>query len=115
MSEFVLLLHENPSAFKDMSATQMQDIVQRYGAWAATLAARNALVAGKKLRDEGGLRLQRGRDGIVASDGPYAEAKDIVGGFFIVSADSYAEARKLVADCPHLDYGWIELREIDPA
>jgi len=44
-----------------------------------------------------------------------AEAAEVIGGYFAVSADSYDDAVKLAAECPHLKYGGrIELREIEP-
>jgi hypothetical protein len=114
MAEFILLLHENPQSFKGLSAAEMQAIVARYTAWTHKIAAAGHLVSGQKLRDEGGVHLRGGRSGVVASSGPYAEASDIVSGFFIVKAASYADAEAVIADCPHFDFGWIELREIDP-
>jgi hypothetical protein len=51
----------------------------------------------------------------VATDGPYAEAKDVIGGFFMVSAADREAARRIADTCPHLDLpgNWIELREVD--
>ena len=47
-------------------------------------------------------------------DGPYAEAKDVIGGFFIIEAESHEEAQRLADDCPHLHGdNWIEVRAID--
>jgi hypothetical protein len=46
-------------------------------------------------------------------DGPYAEAKEVVGGYFIVEADGYDDAVALCRDCPHLAYGRIEVRQLD--
>jgi hypothetical protein len=52
--------------------------------------------------------------GALASDGPYAEAKDVIGGFFMVQAETDADAEKLAASCPHLrGRNWIEIRRID--
>jgi hypothetical protein len=114
MAEFVVLLRENPQHFRGLSAAEMQAIIERYSAWAEGLGAQGNLVAGHKLRDDGGLHVRKGASGIVASSGPYAEAQDIVSGLFIIAAQDLEEARKLIADCPHLELGWIELREIEP-
>jgi hypothetical protein len=47
-------------------------------------------------------------------DGPYAEAKEVVGGYYQIEAESYAEAIELCEDHPHLKYGGrIEVREVD--
>jgi hypothetical protein len=48
------------------------------------------------------------------TDGPYAEAREVIGGLFIVEAQSYDEVVELSKDCPHLDFGAIEIREVDP-
>jgi hypothetical protein len=48
------------------------------------------------------------------TDGPYAEAREVIGGLFILEAADYEEAVALSRDCPHLDFGSIEIREIEP-
>jgi hypothetical protein len=117
MPEFMLLLHENPASFASLSPDEMQRIIQKYSAWSAGLASQGKLVGGDKLRDEGGKHLRRktsagARAAVV--DGPYTEVKEIVGGYFKVAAADYDEAVKLAGDCPHLEFGWIEIREIEP-
>jgi len=47
-------------------------------------------------------------------DGPYTETKEIVGGYFLIEADSYDHAIELSRDCPHFDFGSIEIRELQP-
>lgn len=114
MKDYLLLLHDEVERVSQLSPSDMEAVVARYSAWAGRLAEAGKLAAGHKLRDEGGKRLRRGRNGSEISDGPYAEVNDIVAGLFIIQADDYAEACALAADCPHLDYGWIEIREIEP-
>lgn len=114
MTKYLLLLHETPAQYASMSPADMAAIIERYSAWAARLAERGRLVQGEKLVDEGGRHLRRGAAGVVATDGPYAEAKDVIGGFFIIEAESQAEAQRLADDCPHLHGdNWIEVRAID--
>jgi hypothetical protein len=79
------------------------------------MAQQGKLVGGEKLTDDGGrvLRLQVGQP--VASDGPYAEAQDVVGGYFTINADDDAQAVELAGSCPHLrGTQWIEIRRVDP-
>lgn len=112
---YLLLLHETPADYRGLSAAQMQAIVERYAAWAADLAGRGLLVSGEKLADDGGRHLRLADGAAMASDGPYAEAKDVIGGLFIVKAGSPAEAERLAAGCPHLHgRNWIEIRRIEP-
>lgn len=114
MTKYLLLLHENPAQYASMSLAEMAQIIERYSAWAARLAERGRLVQGEKLVDEGGRQLRCGAAGVIATDGPYAEAKDVIGGFFIIEAESHDEAQRLADDCPHLHgENWIEVRAID--
>lgn len=113
MSEFLVLFREEPALLAKLSPTEMQQIIERYTAWFAKLGASGRLQVGKKLADEGGLHLRRKDGAVVASDGPYAEAKDVVTGAFLFTAADYQEARAVLADCPHYEYGWIELRAVD--
>ncbi|MBL8312831.1 MAG: dehydrogenase [Rubrivivax sp.] len=114
MNQYMLLLHEKPMDAAQVSPAEMKEIVTRYQAWAGELAQRGLLVGGEKLADEGGrhLRLQAGQ--ALATDGPYAEAHDVVGGYFIVKADGEAAAEALARTCPHLEgTQWIEIRRIE--
>ncbi len=114
MHTYLLLLHETPADAVGMSADEMAELVRRYSDWAADLAARGLLVAGDKLADDGGRRLRREADRVLATDGPYAEAHDIIGGFFTLRAADDAGAEALAATCPHLRGGnWIEIRRIE--
>lgn len=115
MNQYLLLLHENPAAYAGMGPEEIGAIIERYAAWATALGERGLLGPSQKLTDDGGLHLRRGAAGSVATDGPYAEAKDVIGGFFIVSAPDREGARRIADTCPHLDLAgnWIELREVD--
>jgi hypothetical protein len=114
MTTYLLLLHERPADAAELGAAEMQALIARYQAWSADLAARGLLVDGEKLTDDGGRHLRR-RDGQpLATDGPYAEAQDVVGGYFVLKADDDAHAERLAATCPHLTGSqWIEIRRIE--
>jgi hypothetical protein len=115
MHAYLLLLHEKPGTFTQHSPAEMAEIVQQYQRWAQDLGARGLLTGGEKLTDDGGRRLHW-RDGQpLASDGPYAEAHDVIGGYFVVQAEGDAAAEALAASCPHLGPDrWIEIRRIEP-
>jgi hypothetical protein len=92
----------------------MQAIIARYRAWREGLADR--ILGGQKLTDEGGRVLTRARGAGGESrvlDGPYTEAKELLAGFFMIEAESYDEAVEVSGSCPHLDHGWITVRQID--
>jgi hypothetical protein len=113
MSKFMLILHEDPTTFSRMSPEEMQRIVKLYRSWREELMAKRQLTDGLKLKDEGGRRMVRRAGKLVVTDGPYTEGKDVVGGVFIIEVASYDDAVALASSCPHLEYGEIEVREVD--
>ncbi len=114
MGQFLLILHDEPADFEDFSPEQLQGVIAEYEAWRSELEAKGQLVGANKLCDEGGRVLTRVDDGVRVIDGPYAEAKEVIGGYFAVEADGYDSAIEIAKGCPHLTYGQrIELREID--
>lgn len=113
MAEYLVLLHEDPAVTRKLSPTEMQALIKRYSEWVGGLRADGFVTVGKKLKDDGGRHLHAEKGEMVVSDGPYAEGKDIISGLFVVTADSYEQAQARLSSGPHLEFGWIELREID--
>ena len=114
MARFMLLLHETPSNYADFSPEDIQKMIQDYTAWRAGLQDNDKLVGGEKLKDEGGKHIISANGEMRVTDGPFMEAKEVIGGYFAISAADYDEAVEICRDCPHLAYGGkIELREID--
>lgn len=114
MPEFVLLLHEAGSVDPNMSPHQMQAIVQRYVAWRARIQRNGRSVTGHKLHDGTGRVITGAGSAMKITDGPYAEAREVIGGLFVIEAANYDEVVGLSKDCPHLDFGSIEIREVEP-
>ena len=116
MAQFMLLLYQAPKYNVDLPREQMMEMTKRYIDWRNTLAQKGKLVGGEKLTASGGRHLKP-RDGkLVVSDGPYAEAKDVIGGYFVLEAKDLAEAEALARDCPHMQLAptnWGELRPIE--
>ena len=113
MPKFMLALHDDPSAYTELSPEDMQQVVQRYNEWAGKLAQEGRMAGGEKLTDEPGRVMRRDGEKAVVKDGPYSETKEVLGGFFLINAESYDDAVAVCQDCPHLDYGTIEIRALD--
>ena len=82
--------------------------------WTDRIRAEGRHKAGDKLTDDAGkiITAQGGRASV--TDGPYAESKEVVGGYYIVTASDYEDACQLAASCPHLKFGGrIEVRQIE--
>ena len=79
------------------------------------LKARGLLKAAESLRrDEDGARIQirDGRSRIF--DGPFAEAKEMVGGFFLLDCETKEQALAIARECPAAQWATVEVREIAP-
>ena len=115
MAQYMLLLHQVPNYNMDLPREKMLEMTKRYMTWADGLRQKGKIAGGEKLA-AGGVRHIKVKDGKpVATDGPYAEAKDVIGGYFVIEAKDDAEADALARDCPHLwnATNWVELRPVD--
>ncbi|MBI1849431.1 MAG: zf-HC2 domain-containing protein [Planctomycetes bacterium] len=107
---YLLLLHEPAERGEPESPEAHRAVVERYAAWARSLARDGRLDAGEELAADLGWSLHLDAEPMRVEHAP---SGDKVGGFFIVRAPSDAEAVLLARGCPHLSNGgWIELRRI---
>ena len=111
MDSYLLLLH-GTRLTPNMSPEEIQAITSRYKAWATKLHEAGRLAGSTKLEDRTG-RVLRGQGGEMRiTDGPFAETKDVVAGYFLIQAESYEDAVEWTKDSPHLDFGTIEVRKV---
>lgn len=113
MAKYTLLLREIGDQFAKLSPAEMQAIVARYAAWSSALRDANNLAGSQKLRDGSGRLMRRSHGDVIVSDGPYAEGKEVIAGLFVLEAPSYDDAIAIAKTCPHLDFGTIEVREVE--
>jgi hypothetical protein len=114
MSQYLLLLYDNPANWKNFSPEDMQKAIEKYMAWRAKLQNQGILRGGQKLADDVGKVLRGSNPAVRVTDGPYSETKEVLGGYFLLEAPDYAAAVKASRDCPHLAYGGtIEVRQVD--
>lgn len=111
MESYLLLLHGRDN-YERLSPEQMQAIIDRYRAWGQKLRDAGRMLGSNKLEDKSGRVLRADSGQLHITDGPYAESKDVLGGYFMVSAETYEDAVELCRDCPHLDFGVIEVRQV---
>ena len=108
-----LFVFRHPAAGPEPTPAEMQQIFGKWMAWMKGMKAKGQYIAGDRL-DDGG-KVVRNPRGATVTDGPFAEAKEIVGGYVIVAAPSLAAAADLAKGCPGLDNGTIvEVRPIEP-
>jgi hypothetical protein len=94
----------------DKSPAQIQQAIDDFYVWIERHVADGRMKHGSRLAP--GTRLVT-RTGVI--DGPFTEAKEIVGGYWFIVADSLDEAARLAAGNPCLGYGLsLEIRQLDP-
>lgn len=114
MSQYMLVLHDVPADYAQLGMQELSELVQRYVDWMDDLKRSGHYVASYKLGTEGGRMLTPTSTRPVPSDGPYAEAKDVIGGAFVIEAKDFGEAEKIARASPHLrGRNRIEIRAID--
>lgn len=113
MPNYLLFLYSAPDAFDETSPDEMQAIIQKYRDWRLRLQQNGVIVGGEKLQDGTGRIMRRTGGETSVVDGPYTESKEIIGGVFEIRAENYDLAVEIARDCPHLEFGTIEIREIE--
>ena len=107
--EFLALIHGDEKTWETMGDDERQAVYQRY----MDFSERDEVVGGAELQSTDAATTVRVRDGErVVTDGPYAEVKEALGGFFILNCDSIDEACRLAAQIPAAEQGAIEVRPV---
>lgn len=116
MAEYMLLLRggNGPGQNGDeVSVAEMHAYIAPYRTWLDDLARTGKLVHANRLLTDGARVLRADGGSVVVLDGPYTESKDIVGGYYLVSATSEEDALEIARGCPHLaNDGMVELRRV---
>lgn len=110
MKQFMYLLRGGDS-MDNLSPEEMEAHMGEWKTWMGGLAEQGKLAGGLPLSKEG---KQVTGKGSIVSDGPFAEGKEIVGGYIIVNAESMDEAIELSKACPIFEgeTGNVEVREM---
>jgi hypothetical protein len=108
---FLLLVVEH-EARRELAPESRQKRFDEMMAYTEGLRGRGVLLASESLRpDAEGARVRR-RDGQrIVTDGPFAEAKEMVGGFFLLDCATKEQAIALAAECPASGWATVEVRE----
>lgn len=115
MPSYLLLVVEPRGQRKTRTVEEGKTLQARMRHYADGLQARGLLKACDSLRsDDCAVRISA-RDGQTAFvDGPFAEAKEMIGGYFLFDCATREEALTIAAECPAVEWASVELREIGP-
>jgi hypothetical protein len=113
MAQFIFLIRSEGADFSKYSAGDFQELLKKYQAWTQKLKTEGRFLAGEKLSNDRGKSL-KAKAGKIIVDGPYADSKEAIGGFYIIEASDINEAVEIGKGCPSLTYGGsVEIREVD--
>jgi hypothetical protein len=105
-----MLLFRGTELRKSLSPEEMQKVSEDWMAWFKRLTEQGKAVAGNPLEREG--KIVSGEQRVV-SDGPFAESKEAIGGYFLLDVATMNEALAIAKECPGLPYGIrVEVRPV---
>jgi hypothetical protein len=114
MPNFMLLLHQVPEQHRTKSPDEFQAMLKNYMAWTDRIRAEGRHKGSNKLTFDAGKIIRTVGGRVTITDGPYAESKELVGGFYLIAAKDYDDACRVAETSPHLTYGGrIEVRQVD--
>jgi hypothetical protein len=111
--QYLLLIYGDQSQASSMSEEEMGQVMQAYGTYTQELEQSGAMVGGNALQPVDTATTVRVRkDETLTTDGPFAETKEQLGGYYLVDVGSLDEALEWAAKIPGARYGSIEVRPV---
>lgn len=111
--QYLLLLHADESGWDAMSPAEQESGIGAYRAYGDALAKAGALVGSNRLLSAATATTIRVVDGKAqVLDGPYAETKEQLGGYYLIEAADLDAALRWAEQCPGAHHGIIEVRPV---
>jgi hypothetical protein len=114
--KYLILIYSNPASreiWEGFSDDQRAEGFRYYAALTEELAASGELIVSEALADPSLTRRVSVRDGqAITSDGPFAEAKELLAGFFLLECESIDRAVEVAARVPEAEFGLVEVRPL---
>ncbi len=113
--QYLLLLYVNEKDFEAIPEAERKPRLDEYTRFTRELKESGALLGSNRLQSVTTATTVRVADGkLQMTDGPYAEAREQLGGYFLIEAKDLDEATKIAARCPTAKHGAVEIRPIWP-
>jgi hypothetical protein len=113
--KFMLIMHVNPKIWEALTEEERNEVMNGHGEFMETIRASGELLGTTALADPSASAVVRVRDGVPAvTDGPYLEAKEYLGGYYLVECENRERALELAAMIPdaRVDGLGIEVRPV---
>lgn len=113
--QYMLLIYSNEADYANVPQDQLKAMHAAYGAYTQELIASGAMRGGSELGPISAATTVRVRNGkLLTTDGPFAETKEQLGGYYLIDVPSLDEAIKWAAKIPSANGGSIEIRPLTP-
>jgi len=107
-----MLIRGGQEKYRTNSPEEMQKHMEHWQEWMGGLVKQEKLLNGQPLMNKGRTITEQGKK---ITDRPFAEGKELVGGYLLIKADSLDHASEIATSCPSFEYDCsIEVREIAP-
>jgi hypothetical protein len=111
--KYALLIYSEPSSGAPPSPEEAEAAMAPWYEYTNDMQEAGAMLAGEALQDIGTATSVRLRDGeVTTTDGPFAETKEVLTGFYLLDVETLDDAIAWAAKCPAADSGTIELRPL---
>jgi hypothetical protein len=111
--DYLLLIHSDEKAMQAYTQEESGSVLAAYGAYMKAMADAGVIKGGQRLHPTSTattVRVKNGKTQVL--NGPYAEVKEQLGGYFLIDAPDLDAAISWAARCPGAEYGAIEVRPI---
>ncbi len=113
--QYLLLICNDESSFASVSPEEGSAMMAEYDVFGKDMGSRGVLRGGERLRPTTDATTVQVRDGkVLTADGPFAETKEQIGGYFVVECKDLDEAIEVASKVPGARNGTIEVRPIWP-
>jgi hypothetical protein len=116
LMEYLLLLHANESAWPSMTPAEQEQGVAAYIAYTEALVKAGVLKSMNRLQPSSAtttVTIKNGKSEVL--DGPYADSKEQIGGYFLIDVPDLDTAISWAARCPGAGHGTVEVRPVWPS
>jgi hypothetical protein len=111
--QYLLLIYDEEGAYDALSDTERRALYAEYGALNEALRAESRLLSANQLQPTSTARTVRIKSGdTLVTDGPFAETKEVLGGYYLIEADSLEDAVDWAARIPSARFGPVEVRPV---
>jgi hypothetical protein len=113
--QYLLMIYSNEQQFTALGQAALGKLSEEYTEYTKSIVQAGQFKGGERLRPASTASTVRVREGkTVVTDGPFAETREQLGGFYLVDAKNLDEALALAARIPGARYGSVEVRPIWP-